>query len=607
MKEIWKPLDGIVLEKAAYEAVISEKNTLVYAGPGSGKTELLAQKAAYIIQNNKLNHNRKILAISFKKDSAKNLIERVSKRVGDASDSFDSITFDAFAKRILDQFRLSLSKDFCPSIDYMIEKNINDYAIEIYETLNNKLEKYEKDSLRNDLERKEISETDEKTIKIWKELLKLKPSRVSFPMITNLVLKLLGENPYILRAIQATYQYVFLDEFQDTTTLQYRFVQYLFSKNEKTVVTAVGDTNQRIMIWAGADEKAFDKFVSDFKAEAKTLVFNHRSSSKLIKLQTEIYKIMNEKPININYGKESEKGEDSKIFLFEFENEEHEANTICKFIEKEISKKVLPNEIAILTKQLPRDYTYLIIDKLKDKEIFCRIEDEYQDLIKEELTRLIIATLRLIYNMVSHESWIIINNYFSQFIVESDSYYVIIDQGIRVIKKDYPIINDLNCDEVIDAILMFLGIEKLKGIFTHYAQGNYLADIVNKFKSLFKKALETQKDLSVNEAIDDFMGLHSIPIMTIHKSKGLEYKSIVFVGLEDSAFWSFRDQPEENKCAFFVALSRAKQNLFFTFSKKRAKSRFPSQVQKKNAINEIYEILMTSSDVEYYLMDASEV
>lgn len=54
-------------------------------------------------------------------------------------------------------------------------------------------------------------------------------------------------------------------------------------------------------------------------------------------------------------------------------------------------------------------------------------------------------------------------------------------------------------------------------------------------------------------AIENFEGLHSVPIMTIHKSKGLEYDAVYFVGLEDSAFWSFKNQPDEDRCTFFVA------------------------------------------------------
>ena len=75
----------------------------------------------------------------------------------------------------------------------------------------------------------------------------------------------------------------------------------------------------------------------------------------------------------------------------------------------------------------------------------------------------------------------------------------------------------------------------------------------------------------------------------IHKSKGLEYSAVYFVGLEDSAFWNFRNQPDEDRCTFFVALSRAKESVTFTFCKRRTGMRHP--MQQHNAINEFFNLL----------------
>ena len=80
--EKWMPCDGVVLEDSANSAVRTNKNILVIAGPGAGKTELLAQKASYLFQTNICRDPQKILAISFKKDAADNLNKRVIKRCG---------------------------------------------------------------------------------------------------------------------------------------------------------------------------------------------------------------------------------------------------------------------------------------------------------------------------------------------------------------------------------------------------------------------------------------------------------------------------------------------------------------------------------------------
>ena len=100
-KEKWCPADGFRLEAEAMDTVLNDKNTLVVAGPGAGKTELLAQRACFLLETNTCRYPKKILAISFKKDAADNLKERVELRCGkELASRFESKTYDAFAKEI---------------------------------------------------------------------------------------------------------------------------------------------------------------------------------------------------------------------------------------------------------------------------------------------------------------------------------------------------------------------------------------------------------------------------------------------------------------------------------------------------------------------------
>ena len=96
--------------------------------------------------------------------------------------------------------------------------------------------------------------------------------------------------------------------------------------------------------------------------------------------------------------------------------------------------------------------------------------------------------------------------------------------------------------------------------------------------------------------IDNYLGKNSIATLTIHKSKGLEYNSVYFIGLEDSAFWSFSKQPESDRKAFFVAISRAKEKLYFTFCRGRQTGR--NFYQTKDTINEFYELFKKSGIVK---------
>ena len=94
-------------------------------------------------------------------------------------------------------------------------------------------------------------------------------------------------------------------------------------------------------------------------------------------------------------------------------------------------------------------------------------------------------------------------------------------------------------------------------------------------------------------AIDSFQGNNSIPIMTIHKSKGLEFEVVFFVGFDDNSFWSFSNQEDEDKCTFFVGLSRSKRNLYFTFSENRFGGR-----RSNSDISILYQMLEESGVVE---------
>ena len=120
-KKNWVPVGIEELETSAWEVVRSRENATVVAGPGAGKTELLAQRACYLLQTGMAPDPRRILAISFKRDAAKNLKERVSQRCN-SEDSlrFDSYTFDAFSKGLLDRFYPALSETWRPTSDYEI-------------------------------------------------------------------------------------------------------------------------------------------------------------------------------------------------------------------------------------------------------------------------------------------------------------------------------------------------------------------------------------------------------------------------------------------------------------------------------------------------------
>src|SRR3546814_18591511 len=118
----WTPAAEYILEPNAVSAVTeTERNVLAVAGPGAGKTELLAQRADFLLRTTVCPYPRRILAISFKTDAAENLRKRVTERCGaDLARRLDSHTFPAFAQRLIDHYRFVLTAADAPDHDYKV-------------------------------------------------------------------------------------------------------------------------------------------------------------------------------------------------------------------------------------------------------------------------------------------------------------------------------------------------------------------------------------------------------------------------------------------------------------------------------------------------------
>ncbi len=602
----WVPLDGLILEDNAITAIKEENNVLVIAGPGAGKTELLAQKACYLLQTDKCSSPRKILAISFKTDAAVNLKDRVDKRCGNiASKRFISMTYDAFSKRLLDRFRESLADQYRPDAEYLIgdDININKAFMEAgfvntRGLSHSKLRAFFENQLASVvLPILEVGIKEKAWLTLVKGNVDVSPC-LTFQMISRLAEYIIRTNAYLKKALLLTYSHVFLDEFQDTTLLQYELVKTCFI-NTSSVLTAVGDNKQRIMIWAGALEKAFENYCSDFKAIESPLLMNHRSAPRLVELQKMMYESLKDSPKKIICSSKWKENE-GMIKLFKFSNFEQEAEVISNDILRLKLSGTKLKDICILAKQQPEKYTLNIIRKLEELGIRARIETIFQDLLKEPITLLILNSIELSLNKKRPDSWEqimeFINIAFSDQI--NSSYDFFIDKQsqlyalLKDCKKSLLVCKDIvSFEKIIKLILSFLDVNKIKSMYPIYSQGDYYNVILQRLIILLWEEFQ-RSGYSWKNALDSFNGLNSIPIMTIHKSKGLEYDAIYFIGLEDSAFWNFRNQPMEDRCAFFVALSRAKKYISFTFSENR-KVGFNDNQTHYN-INEFFELLENS-------------
>lgn len=596
----WLPKGDIILENAALEAVKNVNNCLVIAGPGAGKTELLAQKLDYLFSTNRCISPKKILALSFKTDAAANMKNRVKKRYGDEYASrFTSLTYSAFEKMILDQYINALPEEIRPARDYLVDDWDVIKATLIKNGIN--VNGRRMSDIRKSVENNVLN--DEANLKFKKDLLKGTRNNKAvllYKQITKLATYIIYTNKYIRKALQMTYEFVFLDEFQDTTYDQYNLLKTCFL-GSTCKLTAVGDNKQAIMRWAGANPDIFPDYKLDFKANEYQLLMNHRSVPKLIEFQKEVHQILNSNhsSIQTNNYPEFQEGE---ITLFEFENESLESKLIANDIESKIQGGIRPSEICILAKQKVDDYSLKLITTLSSKGIKARIENEYQELLKDPTCNLLLDLISCSQGKRDPLIWENISNFYGNIngideltdeLILAKSYKeidTIVSDITYLISNVIP--NEESMLKLIDCIIEKIDEKRIISTFSTYNGKSDLDIIVKNFsKLLYKEYSQTQGEWL--DTVSSFKGENSIPIMTIHKSKGLEYEVVYFLGLEDSAFWSFNDEPEENKSAFFVALSRAKSHLIFTYCKLRNNS-----PQNNRNINEIYSLLTQSNLVD---------
>lgn len=606
--ESWKPIEIESLEPNAEVVARSNCNMLVTAGPGAGKTELLAQRACYLLQTNICKNPQKILAISFKRDAADNLKQRVKQRCGtEFSDRFISLTYDSFFKDILDRFKSALPDEYrLASYDITDIKRGETRGIidscGIPDVSFDELQSISHDTLENILLcGKAISKIGNESLEdkvakqIWHNFLTEK--KLTFMMISRLCELILEYNPVIINCLRLTYSHVFLDEFQDTTKIQYDILKKCFH-NSQSVLTAVGDDKQQIMVWAGALVNAFDKFKQDFSAEQISLHYNYRSIPELVDIQKNIAQLITKSQYAATSISKSSQENACDIIIYP--DEFAEAKSIAYIIQERITKyKLSPNDICILVRQRVSSYGESIITELNKKCIKARIEERYQKLLSEPLVKLVINYIKLWY-ATNAESWQMLFEFYENTMGPEN-----VDDNFlaeNVSKLSGEIFSLSSTNQLVDFIISLLGETELKRMYPQYANDSHWKSTILDLKTELSYYCNESADFKV--AVDNLEGKNSIPIMSIHKSKGLEYDTVIFVGLEDSAFWNYPNKPREESCTFFVALSRAKRKIIFTITIHRQDNRGYNRKTSLDGINPIIEKLQECNHVEAFKYDA---
>jgi superfamily I DNA/RNA helicase len=598
----WQPIDVEALEANALDVVRSTDNRSVIAGPGAGKTELLAQRASYLLQCAISQPPRRILAISFKRYVATNLAARVKKRCHpELAYRFDSLTFDAFAKSLVDRFGQALPRRWRPRPDYKIVVDAYDRTFEEFlrflapppQQIGNRADIMAisaKDFQRRWLFGAQLPEgTPTITTpgewaadQFWQSWLHgPSGSSLTFPMISRLAGLLVTSNSMVGHALRLTYSHLFMDEFQDTTQAQYDLAKAIFLEAD-TIVTAVGDNKQQIMRFALAMDDPFAPFETEFKAKRTPLLNNYRSSPDLVRIQDVLAKALDAKastPVSKTKGTVS----GDSCAVWDFSTPAIEADRLAEFVAKQMTEhKLAPRDFCILVRQKAADYFKVLEPAFAKHKMQLRNEVEQvgeatmQELLVEDLSELVIVLLRLFTSVRAGRHWttcLDLTCRLNGLALDDDSVRAKVVKRLNAFEKQFratypsPVTSLADATKVIQSLIDFVGKANILASSPAYRQGDWFSRVCEAAALLLEASSKSASDWS--DALDEYEGAQSVPLMTIHKSKGLEYHTVVFVGLDDRAWWSFANDKLEATAGFFVAFTRAKQRVLFSYCAQR--------------------------------------
>ncbi|TFC19893.1 UvrD-helicase domain-containing protein [Cryobacterium sp. MDB2-10] len=520
--EAWETADNLILEPNALLCMQElKRHVAVTAGPGAGKTEALAQRADYLFRTNSCPYPRRILAISFKLDAAHNLNERVTMRSGAAlAQRFDSMTFHGFAKRIIDRYRPVLTGPHALDVNYTVGKEF------------------------------------------------IPRRQLSFDRMVPFAMEILERNLNARWSLRQTYSHVFLDEFQDCTSTQYQLIREAF-RGSDTVITAVGDTKQRIMGWAGAMEGIFLTMASDFETVPLNLYMNFRSKDRLRRVQNVMVLAMDPgaaiDPATIP-------ADEGEVHALAFESSADEAHGVGKAIAHLVADGTPLAQIAVLlSKQIPYYAADLMAD-LDRRGIPYRDETKLQDLASDPVSLVVFDFLRVCLLKQQSASYERILALAGVGTSDEESEDRLRSKISRYLASSREMMNDpkfVRTDtesyaQAVKNMLNLLGKRALSALSSDYQQGKRLEDLVTEALDVFATAVRSSGDPVL--ALDHFSDDKAVRILTIHKSKGLEFENVFVMACEAETFWGSID---EERSAFFVAISRAKDRLYVTHAKHR--------------------------------------
>ncbi len=600
-------------------AVHKDGPLLILAGAGSGKTSTMTHRIAYLIKEEGVAPYN-ILAVTFTNKAAKEMRDRVEDLIGQGI-SMWILTFHSACLRILRKHAeaIGYSNDFVvydPTDQKVVikncikEQNVDDkkyppqYILSIISDCKEKGVSPSRYAEINGLDVK--SKIIYELYAAYENVLK-KNNAMDFDDLILRTVQLFEKNDDILAYYQDKFKYIMVDEYQDTNFMQYRFIKLMAEAHNNICV--VGDDDQCIYQWRGADIKNILDFEKDFKhTKVIKLEQNYRSHANILNAaHSVIEKNKGRKPKKLWTDKE--KGE--KIKYYRADNEKDEARYIAQEIDRLHSGELAYSDFAVLYRTnaqsrtfeealSAREVPYRVLGgtryydrkEIKDIMAYMRLVQNPSDDLS--LTRIINEpkrgigdkTLEKVRALASFRSVSLFELLTDDSIIEEllpakaeDS----VKEMITVLRQFSQEKDNLKVSDIYDGLLVRTGyLKSLEQQNTVESEGRI--ENLLEFKSVIYDYEKENPQLSLSEFMEKIAlmaeidnhdaGENAVVLMTLHSAKGLEFPVVFMPGMEDGLFpgWRAYDKPdgvEEERRLCYVGMTRAMQRLYLTSAEVR--------------------------------------
>ena len=606
------------------EPVINYKeSSVVFAGAGAGKTKTMVSRVAYMIEDGIAPEN--IVFFTFTRKAANEIKERVKKFIGSKADGMFVGTYHSFCAKLLRTY-MPLFQGY--SSNFAIYDEDDKKTI-----LKDAMEEFGADSsIKIEAIMAAISHWKERLItpemidcsygsmdyimkgiyEIYQRKLR-EMNALDFSDLMIFMIRLMESNASIKKQINDKYQWIIADEFQDSSVVDLRFIQLL--SNDCKRFCAVSDLNQSMYSFRGANINATIKFIQDYALRQFIVGQNYRSTSTIVDSANKMVK-RNHMPIKYNCFTQNENGE--KAVVIPCENEDVEATKICAAIKSLNSKGIDYKEIAILYRSnflarsiekglMSSKIPYRILSGLpfyarkevKDVMSVYRILNSAKDVVALSRALMLMGGI----GATSIDKVKKLKVWQKEKINHQDVYNALLTcisstKGQNSLKKFFEGIEELktfgeNPVDIFTRILILLDYETVvkKGLRNddeykkRISTLRELKSIVQEYSSIDELVLNIT---SVSDSEDE---PNAVNLMTVHGSKGLEFRVVIVADCNENIFPAAlalqENLLEEERRIFYVAMTRAKEFLIMTYCNGRMSNGYFKHYRPSRFLNEI--------------------